>query len=471
MNQKATHGSGVKIEMRERFKSILLIVLVGLNFVLGSKILSDKKLWPSGYNFFITSENKLLQLLFPSGGADSTKMHLGAPTEIMVNTGDQTTRFSINADADAFDELFRELSNILADSFVAEEKNVTKITQSEWNNVLNGRSLYFMYPAEYPAELLAGFLGAEHTALPVKSVCRVAIAAASQRANVYLEDFSDGSLYRIETTKDARAFQQIIAGLSIPRDHPIINYSFDLQFDKTFGEQKIVLAPSVPVYSSMLRVPSLSARNPVLELSKEQLDQLLLAFRMNPGGARQYTEANGTQVFVDNTGILKLGQKGKISYQSTTFDGMSLTSAHAKAAQISAAADFADRITRTCGAEPTLYLSSLSEEENVSAAFDYCAGGIPVNLGYEEDIHAVSVQMEGGALKSYTQFARSYEPGELVDAPGYIETLDRVFAAYAESMNEVEIQNISLIYRDDPAEQSVAPDWRVEVKSVIVDEE
>ena len=127
--------------MKERFRSILLIVLVGLNFVLGGKILSDKKLWPSGYNFFITSENKLFQLLFPSGGADSTKTHLGAPTEIMVNTGDQTTRFSVNANAEAFDELFREISKILADSFRTEEKNIAKISKEEWNNVLNSKSV------------------------------------------------------------------------------------------------------------------------------------------------------------------------------------------------------------------------------------------------------------------------------------------------------------------------------------------
>ena len=457
--------------MKERFRSILLIVLVGLNFVLGGKILSDKKLWPSGYNFFITSENKLFQLLFSSGGADSTKTHLGAPTEIMVNTGDRTTRFSVNANAEAFDELFREISKILADSFRTEEKNIAKISKGEWNNVLNSKSVYFVYPAEYPAELLAGFLGVEYLQLPVRSVCRVAVAASAQNANVYLEDASDGALYRIETSQDAKLFQQTIAGISVPRDHPIINYSFDLQFDKAFGEQKIVLASSVPVYSSTVSVPSLSAYNPVAELAEEQLDQLLLAFRMNPGSVRQYTEANGTKVFVDNTGILKLSQKGKIAYQSTTLEGMSLTSVRTKAAQISAAADFADRITGICGAEPSLYLSALPEGDGVLAAFDYCAGGIPVVLGQEEGVHAVSVQLENGALKSYTQLARSYEPGDRVDAPGYIETLDQAIAAYAESMNEVEIQNISLIYRDDPEEHRIAPDWQVEVKSVIVDEE
>ena len=39
---------------KERLKSITLVCLIFLNFVLGGLIVTDKKLWPSGYNFFIS---------------------------------------------------------------------------------------------------------------------------------------------------------------------------------------------------------------------------------------------------------------------------------------------------------------------------------------------------------------------------------------------------------------------------------
>ena len=35
-----------------RVKNILLVFLMVMNFVLGSRILIEKKLWPVGYNFF-----------------------------------------------------------------------------------------------------------------------------------------------------------------------------------------------------------------------------------------------------------------------------------------------------------------------------------------------------------------------------------------------------------------------------------
>jgi len=73
--------------------------LVMMNFVLGAKILTDKKLWPYGYNFFVSLENfKIIEAFTGASDKQITKTHLTMPEQIIVNTGDQTTRIALNSE-------------------------------------------------------------------------------------------------------------------------------------------------------------------------------------------------------------------------------------------------------------------------------------------------------------------------------------------------------------------------------------
>ena len=42
---------------KERVKNLVLVFLIAMNFILGSRILFERKLWPSGYNFFSNANN------------------------------------------------------------------------------------------------------------------------------------------------------------------------------------------------------------------------------------------------------------------------------------------------------------------------------------------------------------------------------------------------------------------------------
>ena len=458
---------------KERLKSVVLIILVAFNFVLGNRILTDKKLWPSGYNFFITSEKGFLHSLFSSEAEEESKqLHLTAPTQIIVNTGDQTTRFVVNPDSEQFEPLFTYISETVTSAFRSGAENVFSVSLQDWYSVLNGKSVYFMYPFAYPSTLYAQFLGIETANLPIESVCRFAVTT-SGNANVYLEDYKSGKVYRIETKENAEPISALLSRIqsSNSSDSPIINYSFDLRFDQTLGSQKIVLAPTVPVYTVSPKTPRISAKNPLSDIDRETVEAILLAFRMNPGGVREYPEVSGTRVFVDNAGILKISPDGLLTYQSTRSEGLSLSAGASQAEAISAAADFGYRITSICQAERSIYLSGIPGADTPNISFDYCTKGIPVLFEDERSPHAIEIQLENGALKSYTQRLRTYQPIYMQTAPGYIETLDKAIASYAEAMNEVKIQNIYLSYTDRPKASELSADWYVEVENIIVEEE
>ena len=101
---------------KERIKSLALALLVMMNFVLGGKILTDEKLWPYGYNFFLSLKNsEFLKAITNSTDRKITKAHLTKPEQIIVNTGDQTSRIAIKPN----DEIFSEIS-IAADELISE---------------------------------------------------------------------------------------------------------------------------------------------------------------------------------------------------------------------------------------------------------------------------------------------------------------------------------------------------------------
>ena len=78
---------------KERLKNIALVFLVVMNFVLGGRILVEKKLWPEGYNFFSNMGNFKISELFESFGghlvdADTYKTKVFYSEKIVINTGD-----------------------------------------------------------------------------------------------------------------------------------------------------------------------------------------------------------------------------------------------------------------------------------------------------------------------------------------------------------------------------------------------
>ena len=77
---------------KERIKSVLLVFFILTDFVLGSKILIDKKLWPNGYNFFSNVGNFYSGIISYFSDNSSERTQIFSPEKILINTGDQTTR-------------------------------------------------------------------------------------------------------------------------------------------------------------------------------------------------------------------------------------------------------------------------------------------------------------------------------------------------------------------------------------------
>ena len=257
---------------KEHIKNIALAVLVVMNIVLSSKILSDKKLWPSGYNFFNADNFPIISFFvknsFDEENDPEKAVHLTMPEKIIFNTGDQTTRFSVNSNNKEYDAVIKYCEEILVSALSCDENKIAEIDSQEWFSSLMTKSVYLSYYTEYESQLFANFLGLRETVVSQKAeTFSNVVIGLSDNVAVYFEDAKTRKYYRIRTGKRFSEFkdavEEIINSLDVnDSEGNAINYSFDLNFDKSFGTQKTIISSMVPIYSTEQIVPVVSVKRP-----------------------------------------------------------------------------------------------------------------------------------------------------------------------------------------------------------------
>lgn len=466
--------------MKERFKSLLLVFLVIMNFVLSGKILTEKKLWSGDYNFFSNVMNINPLSLFSGIGSRRSdelaqKSNTFMPQKFILNTGDQTTRTEITSEGDIFYSLYSEASSLLKAAFSDKGAAVREIREEDWYSALSGKSLYMAYPADYSLGIFLRLIGADNTALAdtVPSFCDIIISL--DNPYIYIQDSDTHAYYRISSKQSADGLYEMLEPY-FSADYiseAIINYSFDLKFDRSLESQHTVLNPMVLIYSSVPEKNCLRAENPIAEadgsIDFSAVSSVLEIFDMNPNAVRRYTEAGGAMVFVENNAVMKLSRSGALEYQANG-QGIPLSDSGSTSASFFKTAEMVNEIRSELGLGQYAYYSGYNADDGV-LTFDYRINGLPVRL-YSEDgkaENAVSAVIRDGCLVSYRQQLRGYTVApEKTTPPEYILALDNAIAEYSKAMSTVSIEKMYLCYSDTQAEETVSADWAVEVDNIIL---
>lgn len=466
--------------MKETIKSIVLVVLVITNLILGSQVLSTQKLWSDdGYNFFVNMENSPLSSffgkLFSFGKKSESLTHFETPEQIIVNTGYQTSRRALNSEDEDFKNALTIANEFLISTF-AKQQPFTPVTQEEFFSALSARSVFLRYPTDYDASLFSYLLGAgiPDSSLGFSQLRNVVVTPDSY---VYVEDSSDKSVYRFYAGVSAQPLVELIERISDAENESVINYAYDLGFDKAFSTQKTVLSPTVPIYSDSFDVETVVCDNILLTNqgmpSEQIISQILPQFNMNPNSLRRYTEVDGTVVYVENNAILKVTTDGYIHYQAKD-DGILISNLASPTAYDSVAmvAGFVDKVNSAANLDSSMQLSSKLTSQELSAdtltvTLDYVAGGIPVKLSGE---NAVAVSIKNGRIVSYKHKLCSFDrSGRYVYVNNYIDALDAEIAKVENQINGIEIDKMDICYYSHGSEGELLPDWFVEVKEIVID--
>ncbi len=465
---------------KEHFKNIVLTVLVVMNIVLGSNILFDKKLWPSGYNFFNLSNFPLISC-FKKENPDVQNVkkaqHLTLPDKIIFNTGDQSTRFSLHSNDGEYNKIIEECNKILTAGLKAKSENIIEILPEEWFSSLMSKSVYLSYYTEFETGFFANSLGIIDTFVDDKihSFSNVVIALTDD-TNIYIEDSNSKKYYKIIINQDSKNFNNMVSEVINDRINDggaIINYSFDLNFDKPFGDQKTIISSMVPIYSQTQKAPIISVKNPLIfegKLDNAKINHIATLFNMNPNTAKRYTDAEGSIVYVENNATLMISQKGTIEYKAKD-SGIVLAQSGNHYNAISKLNDFLGSIGNITGANKGIYLSSKAFSGENTVTFDYIFQGLPVNVSIDDMNHAVSCTVADGRMKEFKYIARSYNlTNESVFTPEYITAVDETILKYSDINGEITINKMYLAYTDNGISEALSPGWYTEVNTVLYDD-
>ena len=469
---------------RERIKTVLLAFLVVMNFVLGSKILIDKKLWSGGYNFFSAMGNLNITKLYTNivnyfTDSDSYKTTVLSPIRIIINTDDQTTRISLNSADYGYDALLNEANTIIKAAFSAGESDMSQITKKELYSSLTSGSVYLDFSRNVASGLYCGLFGAgDYPILNTVKEFSDVIIVHSPRTLVYFADTDSETFYKINVSKNSdelKSAAEECEKRNGGENSPIINYSFDLKFDSPFGTQKTTLNPFIQVYSTVDTQPVIYAKNPVSNSSQgfindELIKEILKTFDINYNAMRRYTETGGTLVFVENNAILKIEKNGFLEY-SAIDGGIELSSAQSDYANLVSIAHMALNINRAVGNDYGVSLVQSAESEKNTFTFDYTVGGLPVIIDGERAKNAVEATVENGRLTSYRQIIRKYGVLNSNSSPReFFTALDNVIADYSEYMNEIYIDKMYIGYTDSLSDGEITADWIVKVDNIVANE-
>ena len=446
--------------MKERVKSFVLVTLVIFTLVLAERILVDEKLWPTGYNFFSIRTT-------PKKNEVSVSENLITPERIIINTGYQSSRFEYLKNSSEFEEVHETSKKILKEAFQKPSKDISTIPADSWYSILTAKSVYLPYPCAYSAQNFAQFLGLSSTDASFKSFSDIVI---SNSGSVYIND-SD-NFYKIDTGILDLAEMIETAANSDTGNQSVINYSFDLNFDKAFGSEKTILSPMIPIYSDSLSANILVASNPITkdgEPNQKTINAILTAFSVNPNSTWRYTEADGTLVFVENNGVLKITPDGILTFTASDTGILLTQNPFADNFEIvTKVASFIDNINSALDYNIQMSPSSPITADNVRTfTFDYNISGIPVKY---KNQNAVTVTVSGGYITEYSQILRVYDAtGYTGDIPLYIHALDNIILKYQDSMNQIDIKKMFPAYIDDLNLGEKTPDWFIEIDNVIAE--
>ncbi len=464
---------------KERVKNLVLVFLIAMNFILGSRILFERKLWPSGYNFFsnvnnfeITSIIKGIKNHFTDN--EIYKSRLLSPEKILINTGDQTTRLSLNPSDSEFNELLEEAYAVLQKAFSDNTATPSIITRDEFYSALGSSSIYLEYAADYSTALFARLIGTTLDApINIPDGFSQVLISYSPRTSVYLTDSDNNEFYKVNVNKSSESMVIKIGECVEGKqgEHPVINYSFDLKFDQPFGAQKTTINPLVQVYSTPENYSVVLAKNPIQNsdgyVNEDIVNDILKVFDINPNTMSRYTVAGGTTVFVENNATLKIDKNGYLEYEAT----VNQAELKDEYSAISDVSELADGVNKAIRNENAMTLSLVPTTANGTVALDYVAGGLRVKIDSDLMSYGVEAVIENGSLKSYRQLIRNYEvTGKTSQPMEFLTALDTAILEYSKSMNEIYIDKMYVGYSDDMTDGEKNALWIVDVDNVIIGE-
>lgn len=357
---------------------------------------------------------------YPGYAEQSWALDVITPLSCSVRAGNGVGLYG-TANRETASVCFEKVSAVLAEALeTAGEPE--KVSDEIWQEALSGTMVYMRFGGNIPIATLARILGAEMSEAQSDAAESLVLAVSETSENgeiSVLYQNEAGEVFRMDTSAGAQFL------ISVCSETEPNGYCFSHELGTGKTHETILLQPE----ASVQELTTVS----VLESSAETdanrfIEGILESFEFNAYMPHSYRESDGTQVYVDEERILRVGVDGWVSYYDPAADRNVSYEPNTgeKAARIAEAAKIASEAEASFIGDARLYLmDAVYDEESglYTVRFGAESNGIPIlnDRGY-----SVRVEIRGTETVAVDFLLRSFH-----NTGGSIAVLPAVQAAAA----------------------------------------
>ncbi|MCK9478312.1 MAG: hypothetical protein M0R40_02280 [Firmicutes bacterium] len=394
---------------KEQIKSVVLVLLI-LNCVqLTGQIWFNKKLWPGGYNFFAFNFS-------------STAMNAVKPQRLVINGGN--AREVYYPRQKQYNDIYKNVTNIIANFIDSDDLRGTAAVKDDWKTFLKDKSILLSYGHSMDSGSFTSSFNKAVTGFPYVGVLSDVLITGDGVTNetivcIFNSITETAVTYRLEG--GGESFLKYIESATFGKNH---NKSFafelfwDLNRENTSIERSVLVDSFVLLPMDNESVNLITAENP-LENDFTIFDGIVSALGYTPSTLRKsVSENDNVASYVENSATIKISPSGMIEYSAVDPQrGIPLQTGKADSLNVvNKVFEITEGIYRQIGIDdiPNIYISSdliAQKGERFILKMNYSHNGKPIFV-YSKDnlapVDAIHAEVEGGYLKSFKMFIRTF---------------------------------------------------------------
>lgn len=483
---------------KEKIKSIILFILIINCLQLTGQIWFDKKLWPSGYNFFNSLTNvpivsEFLKIL-PLGNAeeqgDNLYSNIIRPKKIIVSGGGAREVYYSNQKQ--YGDVISLTDKIKTSLFKATSPRLETATKEEWQGFLKGKSIYIDYGFDIDMGVMAQSYGvganAPFSQLGTVSGLVITADTATNSVIVCAKDNVSGNISKFWSDFKGDELTKYIESLTFGKQQSQA-FAFELNLDRAPQgidvRRKVSFEPLVLLPMNASDMPKINIANPLKKdgvgVGQKLADNIVAAFGYAPSSLRKSIMQDGVVSYVENSATIKIYPSGLVEYNAIKTDkGIRIENTKIDPNQIvNKIAKIARDVWKQAGVTQPPDMSLVSDlVEQKSGKYvvemNYTIEGIPVITQFpatEPMNNALYAEVQDGYIKRFRIVLRTFfVTNEKVQNTPVLSAIDNLFKMYGQVNTETKINDIFQCYSSEVGDTSVAQ-WGVELsndKSIII---
>jgi len=361
----------------ERIKTILLVVLiVGAVFMAYSTWFYDNPMGDGAISALLSGD------VTGMGGDYAVQTgNMSEMSPMRVAVKNDYGRIGAENSPSAVDSIYDATRGLMAEAFNVQSGKWYKIDEETWRKAIRWQSVLYDYQGVVRADTVTQWLwGGQSDVGDIEGrYLLLAVDPETQETLIIIKNQYTDNIYASKTLLD----MQTVLGVIDTVSGEVISLACELE-----GTDYEKLVPETFVQENATKARVVSGSNAAAYFTEEQVSEVLKSFSFTPYSVSEHVEKDGTRVYIEETGTVRVESDGFATYTdsgSDSQDGIfvqSMSELESPSEIYETAQLLVSRLASVIGGAGRLYPQSFRffDEYNCWVAdFGWSVNGIPVD--------------------------------------------------------------------------------------------